>query len=437
MRPSSPPRSPGRPRVLIVGLLAAFFTLVISTPPHSYGELNHTLRVVTQLAATAVAMWISYLRGQRNVQLWTARSETRTERRRRVAAETAQRMQAMARALTTAADPAQVADAVFAALRDELRVDAATFAISAERGRLRTLRRFGYQPDEPIDGVLNALQPDGPVLGDNVALFVESSEELRRQRPDVAAALGSTRFHALAIVPLVVSDHTIGAVIVHWTHDREISDPDHSFLFTITGAAAQAVERARLTLTELVNLERSQHLHQLSSALAAATTPGDVAHAAIAGGRRALGAQSAVVRVPAAGERALSCLASSGHPALLSRGMVPVDGSRAGACFAQGRTDVVTVDAHGDGDGDGDMAAELVPRALRDLGQPVTVVTEPLVGSIGPLGVLSLAFVAGAEPLEPDLRFVSTLAGLTAQALERAQVFEHEREALRRGGGGP
>jgi hypothetical protein len=46
-------------RVLIVGLLAAFFALIISTPPHSYGQLNHTLRVVTQLAATAVAMWIS------------------------------------------------------------------------------------------------------------------------------------------------------------------------------------------------------------------------------------------------------------------------------------------------------------------------------------------------------------------------------------------
>ena len=30
-------------RVLIVGLLASFFALVISTPPHSYGELNHTL----------------------------------------------------------------------------------------------------------------------------------------------------------------------------------------------------------------------------------------------------------------------------------------------------------------------------------------------------------------------------------------------------------
>ena len=334
-------------RVLIVGLLASFFALVISTPPHSYGELNHTLRVVTQLAATAVAMWISYLRGQRNVQLWTARSETRNERRRRVAAETAQRMQAMARALTTAADPAQVADAVFAALRDELHVDAATFALIGEGGRLHTLRRFGYGPDEPVDAVLPALQPGGPVLGDNVALFAESLQDLRRLRPDIDAALESNRFRALAVVPLVVSDHTIGVVVVHWDDDREISDPDQSFLFTITGAAAQAVERARLTLTEFVNLERGQHLHQLSSALAAATTPGDVAHAAIAGGRRALGAQSAVVRVPASGERALTCLASSGHPSLLSRGMVPVDDSHSGSCFSSGRTVVTTIGADG------------------------------------------------------------------------------------------
>ena len=85
-------------RVALVGLLAAFFALVIGTPPHNYGQLNHVLRVVTQVVATAVAMYIAYLRGQRNVQLSTAHTETRNERRRRVAAETAQRMQAMARA---------------------------------------------------------------------------------------------------------------------------------------------------------------------------------------------------------------------------------------------------------------------------------------------------------------------------------------------------
>jgi GAF domain-containing protein/anti-sigma regulatory factor (Ser/Thr protein kinase) len=416
-------------RVALVGALAAVFALIISTPPHNYGELNHLLRVLTQVAATALAMWISYLRGQRNVQLWTARSETRDERRRRVAAETAQRMQVMARALTTAADPAQVADAVFAAVRDELHVDAATFALVGERGLLRTLRRFGYDPDEPVDGVLTSLQPDGPVLGQNVALFAESPEELRRQRLDVYSSLVSSHFRALAVVPLVVSDHTIGAVVVHWDDDREISDPDRSFLFTITGAAAQAVERARLTLTEFVNLERNQHLHQLSSALAAATTPGDVAHAAIAGGRRALGAQSAVVRVPATGDRALSCLASSGHPALLARGIVPVDEGNAGTCFSRATTVVGTIESATILNPE--LASEVVHRVLEEFAEPVTVVSEPLVGSVGPLGVLSLAFVNYPELSEPDHRFLSTLAGLTAQALERAQVFEHERDALR------
>ena len=209
-------------RVLIVGLLAAFFALVISTPPHSYGELNHTLRVVTQLAATAVAMWISYLRGQRNVQLWTARSETRNERRRRVAAETAQRMQAMARALTTAADPAQVADAVFAALRDELRVDAATFALSAERAASGRCAVSATSPTSPLTGCSPRCSRTAPCWATTSRSSWSRPRSSDAQRPDVSAALGSTRFHALAIVPLVVSDHTIGAVIVHW--DRRPRD---------------------------------------------------------------------------------------------------------------------------------------------------------------------------------------------------------------------
>ena len=157
----------------------------------------------------------------------------------------------------------------------------------------------------------------------------QSIDDLPRERPDIHASLSSGRFRALAIVPLVVSDRTIGAVVVHWDDDRAITEPDRSFLFTITGAAAQAVERARLTLTEFVNLDRSQHLHQLSSALAAATTPGDVATwpSPAAAGRW--------VRSPRScgcppGERGLACLASSGHPALLSRRMVPLDGTHAG-----------------------------------------------------------------------------------------------------------
>jgi GAF domain-containing protein/anti-sigma regulatory factor (Ser/Thr protein kinase) len=106
-----------------------------------------------------------------------------------------------------------------------------------------------------------------------------------------------------------------------------------------------------------------------------------------------------------------------------------VDEGNAGVCFSRATTVVGTIEsAEALGT---ELEAEVVPRVLAEMAEPVTIVSEPLVGSVGPLGVLSLAFVNHPELSEPDLRFLSTLAGLTAQALERAQVFEHEREALR------
>ena len=137
----------GPRRTALVGLYATFFSLVLTTPPRQYDELNHLLRVLTLVVSSGVAVWISHLRSQRNQQLRSARTETRNERRRRVAAETAQRMQAMARALTTAADPSQVADAVFAALRDELRRRCRDLRHDDDRGMLRAHRRFGYEPE--------------------------------------------------------------------------------------------------------------------------------------------------------------------------------------------------------------------------------------------------------------------------------------------------
>jgi serine phosphatase RsbU (regulator of sigma subunit)/anti-sigma regulatory factor (Ser/Thr protein kinase) len=419
-------------RTALVGLYATFFSLILSTPPRQYDQLNHLLRVLTLVASSGVAIWISYLRIQRSQQLRSARTETRNERRRRVAAETAQSMQALARLLTTSADPAQVADAVFGALRDELHVDAAIFATTNDRGVLCVHRRFGYESDGSERALLAALDPDGElpeVLQRRVAYFGESLHSQRRDCPTLAASLSADRLSTLAVVPLVVSEHAVGAVVVQWVKSRAISEADKSFLFTITGAAAQAVERARLTLTEFGNLERSQHLHHLSSALAAATTSGDVAREAIAGGRRALGAQSAACRVLVPGGRALLCLAGSGDPLLLTQGLVPLEHSPSGSTFTSGRTIVTTLGPSLDVDTP--MSPELIPEAMVQIGAPVTIVTEALVGSAGPLGVLALAFVAGPEPSEPELRFLSTLAGLTAQALERAQLFEQERQARR------
>ena len=66
------------------------------------------------------------------------------------------------------------------------------------------------------------------------------------------------------------------------------------------------------------------------------------------------------------------------------------------------------------------------------LGEPVTMVTEALRGQRRPARACWRSpSWRSPEPSEPELRFLSTLAGLTAQALERAQLFEQERQALR------
>ena len=59
----------GPRRTALVGLYATLFSIILSTPPRQYDQLNHFLRVLTLLASSGVATWISYLRSQRNRQL--------------------------------------------------------------------------------------------------------------------------------------------------------------------------------------------------------------------------------------------------------------------------------------------------------------------------------------------------------------------------------
>ena len=239
-----------------------------------------------------------------------------------------------------------------------------------------------------------------------------------------------TKFSSLAVVPFGGLHRAVGVVVVNWLEPRTITKADRSFLFTMTGAAAQAVERARLTLTEFANLEQSQQLQDLGSALAAATTPGDVARDRH--GRRTPRSAHAIGRVPSAersdGHPALTCLATSGRPAVLSTQEVHGLGTVSGAAMTSGRTSIVSL-APTDF-GDPALALELDHEGALDRSGPLTLMAEPLTGNLGPLGVLVFAFVEGGEPGDRG-SIPQRVAGLTSQALGRAQLFEQERQALR------
>ena len=183
---SSPLPSPGRHGSRWSASWRPSSPLIISTPPHSYGELNHAF-FMTQLAATALAMWISPCReaakrpscgyleprqGTSDAAGWPPRRPSACRRW-----HGPWRRQPITARWPTPYSPRCATSCKSARPRSSL--------LRANAGSLHTLRRFGYDPDESSDGVLTTFQLGGPVLGQNVALFAESLDDLRRQRLDV------------------------------------------------------------------------------------------------------------------------------------------------------------------------------------------------------------------------------------------------------------
>ena len=133
---------------------------------------------------------------------------------------------------------------------------------------------------------------------DRIPRFIESVDEFAEHWPLIADVLRA-------------NDHSRWPCCPWWSPtapwarspsagpDRPpFDDEERSFLSTLASQAGQALERARLTLIELDDALRAVRLQQLSSALARAATPEEVAAAGIAEGISALGAKGGTVRVP-------------------------------------------------------------------------------------------------------------------------------------------
>ncbi len=129
---------------LMIGLYAAVLAGSLSSALHEFATVNHLLRVGTVLLATGVAVFVSSWRIHVEAAIEKARTAEAEERRRRVAAETAEHLQSLAGALNTASAPEQVAEAIFEALRREIEANAALFCTISDGANLRTHRTFGF-----------------------------------------------------------------------------------------------------------------------------------------------------------------------------------------------------------------------------------------------------------------------------------------------------
>lgn len=414
----------GRLRTVLVALYALALSVLVGL---SSTSVTHDVwtRVGIVAVSGVTAVWLATLRVRRRSQLADAQRGEARERRRRQNAEADERLYRLAGALAAAVTPDQVAETTFEAVRAELDASAGIFSILTGRGTLRSSWSFGSDAAELERSGEISLGPDHPmtsVVRDKAPRFVESVDELAAQWPLATEALPANDQRSLALLPLVVSDRAVGSLAISWTGDHRFDEEERSFLGTLAGQAGQALERARLALIELDDALRAARLQQLSSALARAATPEEVAAAGIAEGISALGARGGTLRVPDAARERLVLLAVEGEPGGPVPDTTPLAGTPGGeallaasALYLSGRQDLSArfpgISARTGGVGDGAM------------------VWLPMIGGSGPLGVLAFTFAEPKVFSTPERRFLETLAGQCAQSLERAHLFELERRA--------
>lgn len=408
-------------RTVVAALAALGVGLLLGIPDHNFGGANFNVRVVELAAVGLVAVVAAYFRERQDRQLAETAEIVDVERSLRLAAETATRLTALANMLAAATTLEHTARAVRAAAADELGAHAAVLAVGDARSPARALDVQGVADAALADWPDGERDPAGGVWRRRAPLLAPTLAAMQARWPELVAALQADGHRALAIVPLSVGDEVLGTLTLLFGRERAFDDDDTSFLRTLAAQTALSVDRTRRAERERSEAELRSRIATVSGALAAATTPDEVARAAVGNGRRTLRAAAGILRV-ADGDGMLRVLwaeGRAGHEPVRA----PAEGTPEGEVLATGEVLVVA--------GADELRLRFPGDAERSDLLPGPFVFLPLRSGTGLLGVLSLAFADGRSLSSADLRFLDDLAAQSAQALHRAQLFARARAAGR------
>lgn len=157
-----------------------------------------------------------------------------------------ERLQDMTAALATALTQADVAAAAVHEIDDAVDATGVAFAVVLE-DRVTTLAAQGYSEGvvEPwLEAPFDAPTPANRALRRSVSAFFESIEAIREEFPAIAGDLAATGHESFLFVPLVGGRRANGLVVVSWAERYKLSADERTFIESLVGQAAQALDRA-------------------------------------------------------------------------------------------------------------------------------------------------------------------------------------------------
>ncbi|HWH13930.1 MAG TPA: SpoIIE family protein phosphatase, partial [Miltoncostaeaceae bacterium] len=239
------------------------------------------------------------------------------------------------------------------------------------------------------------------------------------QHPGAAAQLEAHGVHAAALVPLSIGRRCLGVVALTFRRERVVDPADRESARVLAEQCAVAMERARLLQATEDDRVVAERLRGVATALAGALDLDEVARVIVEEGRRAFGADAAIVAVRDGD--VLRALAIEGYDEAVRDRLasIPLD---AGLPLAH----AVRTGEHvwlGSRD-------EWVRRGFRAPSPGLSgAAVAPLVVGGRIIGAVGFRFLRPERTFSSqEVDYLATLAAQCAQALDRARLHQAEHE---------
>jgi PAS domain S-box-containing protein len=295
---------------------------------------------------------------------------------------------------------------------------------------LREMRRR-YPPDGN-DGSL----PSRVFRTGKAELITEVSEELLKsiaRNSEHLQMLREIGGGSVMVVPMRARGRSIGTIMINnESENRRFTTEDLDLAEDLARRAALAIQNATLHASEQEarrraerSAERIGRLQAVTAALSGALSPAAVADVLVNQGAAAIGAGGGFVRLLTPDGRSLELVAAVGTSKNFARsyGDLPLTSSLPGAdVFRTG------VPRHFESTAAVQLASPEFAREHEATGHEA-IAFVPLRRQDRSVGVMALSFASPRTFDDDDRHLVGALADQCAQALERARLYEAEREA--------
>jgi GAF domain-containing protein len=339
------------------------------------------------------------------------------------------RLQELTAALSAAVTPEQVARAIFTEGLGAVGAQAGNVYWETEPGVLGLLHAHGLDEDQVAQ--LRALQRREPLPAmeawrDGVPVWLEDQGALIARYPGLEAQIRQLGDQAWVGLPLAV-DRPRGALGLRFQAPRSFDRDERAFVVAVSRLCAQALERASLHAAQQAQARRIAALQSTTAALSAALVPREVA-AVVFRALLGLGATGGALFLTSADGQHLELLFGHGLDPALEAALArrPIDQPSPSTDAARRARPIwlETPEAFA-----GAYPAMDAHRARR---QEEVVVSVPLVVEERTLGALTFSFSEGTRLAPEDKLLAVALGQQTAQALERARLFEAQDRLNRR-----